>query len=399
MGILDTVLGAPGSQQSQAMGILGHALATGQGVGAFGYANQLFSPENQMKMRMAQLELENAEGSAEDRKRKRDFLASLPDPTFAAGQQALAGGGGPTLTNAAAIRSVNPYTQQLFEATRAGVVPYADYLKASAPKGLEFSKVDPKDYTPESLREASATGDYTKLVPVRKLDVVNGQAVNLYNAQPGTVFDNVDPNKPFNLRGGQAVPNTAFQSYELNKARAGKTEVNVNTGQKGLDNELKIRSDFRSEPIYKAHQDVQSAYAQISAALKQQSPAGDLAAATKFMKVLDPGSVVRESELGMAMAATGALDRLENYVDMLVKGTKLTPQQRKDFQGLTDKLYAESINQYNNKRNEYAKFATDYQLNGDRILGPAITSPKLPATSTSSSPAAPGAGVRFLGFE
>src|SRR5574341_214835 len=41
------------------------------------------------------------------------------------------------------------------------------------------------------------------------------------------------------------------------------TSVSVNTGQKGLENEIKLRGDFRSEPVYKAQQEVQSAYAQI----------------------------------------------------------------------------------------------------------------------------------------
>ena len=36
------------------------------------------------------------------------------------------------------------------------------------------------------------------------------------------------------------------------------------------------------------------------------------------MKLLDPTSVVRESELLMAMQASGALDRLYNYAQMRV---------------------------------------------------------------------------------
>ena len=162
-----------------------------------------------------------------------------------------------------------------------------------------------------------------------------------------------------------------FEQWDRERKKAGavKVEVPINMGQKGLDNELSLHSKWRQEPIYKAHQDVKSAYSQISAALAQQSPAGDLAGATKLMKILDPGSVVRESELGMAMAASGAMDRLVNYADKIIKGTKLTPTQRKDFQALADSLNAESVKQYNAKRNEYARFAKDYGLNADRIVG------------------------------
>jgi len=100
------------------------------------------------------------------------------------------------------------------------------------------------------------------------------------------------------------------------------------------------------------------------------SPAGDLAGATKLMKILDPGSVVRESELGMAMAASGLMDRALNYSDMILKGTKLTPTQRKDFQTLSDALLKESQGQYNAKRSEYKGIAERNQLSVEDILGP-----------------------------
>ncbi len=152
--------------------------------------------------------------------------------------------------------------------------------------------------------------------------------------------------------------------------------VSVNTGQRGLDNTLKLRGDFRSEPIYKAHQEMQSAYSQIQQSLKQASPAGDLAGATKIMKLLDPGSVVRESELGMAMAASGLMDRIQNYASMIVNGTKLTPTQRKDFQTLADALFRESTNQYNAKRSEYEGIATRNGLSTADVLGPPGEMPK-----------------------
>ncbi len=154
------------------------------------------------------------------------------------------------------------------------------------------------------------------------------------------------------------------------------TSVSVNTGQRGLDNTLKLRGDFRGEPVYKAHQEMQSAYAQIQQSLKQASPAGDLAGATKIMKLLDPGSVVRESELGMAMAASGLLDRVQNYASMVMTGTKLTPTQRKDFQTLADALYGESVKQYNAKRAEYEGIANRNQLPVQDVLGaPSVAPP------------------------
>jgi hypothetical protein len=167
-----------------------------------------------------------------------------------------------------------------------------------------------------------------------------------------------------------------FNDWLLEQGKARGTNVSVNTGQKGFDNTLKLRSDFRSEPIYKAHQEMQSAYSQITQSLQKGSPAGDLAGATKFMKILDPGSVVRESELYLAMQANGLLDRVTNYAEKIIKGTKLTPEQRKDFQSLADSLYAESVNQYNTKRTEYKGIADRNGLSEADVLGSPSKQPR-----------------------
>lgn len=170
--------------------------------------------------------------------------------------------------------------------------------------------------------------------------------------------------------------NTTLQGLKLGLAKAGASNVSINTGQKGLDNEFKLRGEFKGEPVYKAHQEMQSAYSQIKQSLAQESPAGDLAGATKIMKLLDPGSVVRESELGMAMQASGLMDRATNYANMVITGQKLTPQQRKDFQKLADALYSESVKQFNSKRSEYEKLGGEYGLNAGRALGGAAAMPE-----------------------
>jgi hypothetical protein len=192
------------------------------------------------------------------------------------------------------------------------------------------------------------------------------------------------------LIGPDGKPNQPLIAAKQQIAKAGASSVSVNTGQHGFDNTLKLRGDFRSEPVYKAYQEMQSAYSQIQQSLKQGSPIGDTAAATKIMKLLDPGSVVRESELGMAMAATGMLDRLTNYAQNIINGTKLTPQQRKDFQQLADALYGESVKAYNAKRGEYKAISDRNGLNSSDVLGPEPSAP-----STAASPPKPGAVIRF----
>jgi hypothetical protein len=156
-------------------------------------------------------------------------------------------------------------------------------------------------------------------------------------------------------------------------------------GQKGFDNEMKLGGAFKQEPIYKDHSAVHSAFSQINASLAQGTPISDTAAATKIMKILDPGSVVRESELGMAMAAGGRMDRLKNYVEQSVNGTKLTPQQRIDFGNLAAELTAASAHTYNQKRSEYLQQGSEYGLNAERALGKPVEIPSAAKQTSESS--------------
>lgn len=94
------------------------------------------------------------------------------------------------------------------------------------PQRPQIGNVEPGKYTPESMARFAQTNDFSVLVPRDKREFVNGMAVDPYAVQPGAVVP--DPNKPFMLgQNGQPVPNQPFQQFELNKAAAGSTRVNV----------------------------------------------------------------------------------------------------------------------------------------------------------------------------
>jgi hypothetical protein len=110
------------------------------------------------------------------------------------------------------------------------------------------------------------------------------------------------------------------------------------------------------------------------------------------MKLLDPGSVVRETELGIAMAASGRMDRLQYYFNNFMSGEKLTPTQRDDFRQLSAELYAAAGQAYNQKRSEYQGFGSQYGFkNLDTALGGAATLPSIvrkpPAGAAATPPA------------
>ena len=194
------------------------------------------------------------------------------------------------------------------------------------------------------------------------------------------------------------VPVTLENIMQLR--RSGATNVNVKvpvdmtSGQKGFENEMALSKSFKAEPIYKDYSDMQSAFGQVVSSLSAGTPIGDVAGATKIMKLLDPGSVVRESELAIAMAASGRMDRLQNYFSNMISGEKLTPTQRDDFKALANELYAAAGDAYNKKRKEYEQFGDAYGFkNLNTALGAPATIPSVMRTRPGASPGGGGGGA------
>ena len=213
---------------------------------------------------------------------------------------------------------------------------------------------------PEKIRILKALGMDVNLTNLRQLD------------KPESAPNEVQ------LLNAAGVPVTFENIVKLK--RSGATNVNVDTGQKGFENKMSAKKTFMSEPIYKDFTDMKSAYGQVISALDQGSPIGDVAGATKVMKLLDPGSVVRESELGIAMAASGRMDRLKYYFDNWASGNKLTPTQRSDFKQLSNELYAAAGQAYNQKRGEYLDFGASTGVELDKALGAPANIPSIMKT-------------------
>lgn len=339
--------------QWQALTLLGSGVAAGNAPGGFQAASSLLAsaPKRAMDMQMAQMQMEQQRqqmADAQAERHQREQFGQAARSAYITPEAAQARSYGPMPDGSEPPTVAPGFDAKAFLSKAYGIDPF---------KAMQYEQSMVKDDKPITVAPGASLVHPRTFKPMFT-------APDKADKPPSSVQE-------YQFAVGQGFKGT-YADYQLTMKRAGASSVSVNTGQKGLDNELKIRSDFRSEPIYKAHQDVQSAHSQITQSLAQGSPAGDLAGATKLMKILDPGSVVRESELGMAMAASGLLDRAQNYAGMVMSGQKLTPTQRKDFKDLADKLHGESVKQYNAKRKEYSSFATGYKLDGERILGPEL---------------------------
>lgn len=214
-----------------------------------------------------------------------------------------------------------------------------------------------------------------------------------HSVKPDGTLSEIDPNY---LEGRKKI------------AQAGRPQVSTTIlpPQKTFENEDKLRADYTANPLVKSAAELQTAFGMIEAAYKRPSAANDLAMATKYMKILDPTSVVRESEFALAVNATGLMDKVLNYAAAVTEGKKLNPAQRKDFYESAKAINDAFQKQREEVDRQYSEMATGYGLNPKNVI-PSLRKPKKPKDTPAEplapaggAPTAPGKGaIKFLGFE
>ncbi len=122
-----------------------------------------------------------------------------------------------------------------------------------------------------------------------------------------------------------------------------------------------VRKEFNA--LTSDYRKVGDAFSRIKASYENPTPAGDLSMIFNYMKALDPGSVVRESEFANAENARAWFDNtnVPTFVrlayEKAVKGNKLLPEQRKDFYDMAVKLFEAQKNSFDNHSQFYKGLA------------------------------------------
>lgn len=101
----------------------------------------------------------------------------------------------------------------------------------------------------------------------------------------------------------------------------------------------KLRKEYDGINTVKSFREQTQAYQRVLDSSKNASAAGDLALIFNYMKVLDPGSVVRESEFATAAASGSYGQRIQAAVNKAQSGERLSPIMRRDFVHRAGNLY------------------------------------------------------------
>lgn len=149
-----------------------------------------------------------------------------------------------------------------------------------------------------------------------------------------------------------------------------------------------LRKEFNALPSVKAAADSSANFDTMTNASKDPSAAGDLALIFTFMKILDPGSVVKETEFANAQNAAGVDDRVRNAWNRTLSGERLSAAQRADFlrqaQGLRDQAVARA----NAEVQRYSELATRSGLDPADVVGAPRSTAPAPAPAAAPAPSA-----------
>ena len=139
-------------------------------------------------------------------------------------------------------------------------------------------------------------------------------------------------------------------------------------GEKVFDNTQKLRKEWSSLPTTKDTQAVAAAYNKVQMSAKDPSAAGDLSLIFNYMKMLDPGSVVREGEFATAQNAAGVPDRLRNYYNQVKDGRRLGRRQRMDFVNQSGKVWQAQKSLQDQIDDDFTKLAQQHNLSPEQVL-------------------------------
>lgn len=156
---------------------------------------------------------------------------------------------------------------------------------------------------------------------------------------------------------GQALQN---QGYSLNNQKT-KLELDnfQKTGGRDPEKQFKMTSELREKLADKSKDfvTVRNGYEAVQTSTKDPSAAGDLSLIFAYMKMLDPGSTVREGEFANAQNSGSIPETIRAKYNKAISGERLTQSQRNDFLNRASKIYTQSAKTQQKLVTQYADIA------------------------------------------
>lgn len=157
----------------------------------------------------------------------------------------------------------------------------------------------------------------------------------------------------------QGISELSAQNQLDQKLAAATAKSKVTSTAKRLEKEFKNTKALRGE-FTKATSNfasINDSFGRISVSAKDPSAAGDLSLIFNYMKMLDPESVVRESEFATAAATASLMERAKGVYTKMTGGRRLSDAQRKDFVDRSKLLFKEADRIHGGRRKQFEGLA------------------------------------------
>ena len=138
---------------------------------------------------------------------------------------------------------------------------------------------------------------------------------------------------------------------------------------KVFEQEEKLRKEFQTRT--KVYGELGTTFSNIKASSEAKTGPGDIALITGFMKMLDPGSVVRETEFATARDTAGLYERLLNTSQKLQSGQLFTldSKQRQEYVNLAQQYLNAAQKKAAQDKRDLSAVVTNYKLNPENVFG------------------------------
>jgi hypothetical protein len=151
-----------------------------------------------------------------------------------------------------------------------------------------------------------------------------------------------------------------------------------------------LRDEFNA--LTKDFRAVQDAHTKITTT--SPTGAGDMSLLYNYVKLLDPTSVVRESEFAAAAASGSFGERVQTAVNKVMTGQRLDANLRKDFINEASNLYKAQKAGADRIKDQYTNMAKRAKLNPEDVIVDYAAPASPVAAGTSSN--IPQAAIDFL---
>ncbi|HEV2517912.1 MAG TPA: hypothetical protein VGV07_21855 [Devosia sp.] len=132
--------------------------------------------------------------------------------------------------------------------------------------------------------------------------------------------------------------------------------------------EKDLYAQYANSDPAKTYEAVKGGYERVRESAQQQSGAGDMAMLYGYMRMLDPGSVVRESEFAMAAQAGDFGEQVQGMVSRLLNGQRLPETQRQEFLANAEKLYGAAAGNLTDINSQFTDRAAGYGVDPSRFI-------------------------------